>query len=115
MNGPGGLYNQDGRLRPTRSYYGAGFHAAAHGHAFRDAPQGEAQRDVGGRHGVVWSFAPILPDPVYQNLLGGLATRAAKVQPVLGGFDFYDGILPLQRQPDLQKPFPWADPTRGRP
>ena len=115
MNGPGGIYNQDGRLRPTHSRYGTELHAMAHGRAFIDAPQGEATRAVGGRHGAVWQFAPILPDPLYQNLIGGLATRAAKVQPVLGGFDYYDGILPLGELPNMDKPYPWSDGTRGRP
>lgn len=116
MNGPGARFNQDGDLRPTHSAYGAGLHALAHGRAFRDFPDGSnATGVIGGRHGSVWQFAPLLPDPTYDNLIGGLATRAAKIRPVLGGFDYYDGILPLGQQPDMDKPFPWADTTRGRP
>lgn len=115
MNGPNGRFNQDGDLRPITSAYGRGLHAMVRGRSFRDFPQGEAARDVGGRHAVVWSFAPLLvPEPV-TNLVGGLATRAAQVRPVLGGFGYYDGILPLEQQPNLDKPWPWNDPTRGAP
>ena len=115
MNGPNGRFNQDGALRPVTSPYGQAFHALVHGHAFVDAPQGAAERDTGGRHAAVWEFAPILPDPVYLNLLGGFAQRPAKVLPVLGAYDSYDGILPLGQQPAMDKPWPWQDPTRGQP
>ena len=116
MNGPGGLYNQSERLTPRTSRYGQLFRAAVAGAPAPDFPQGEADRSRGGRHGVVWSFAPVREHlDAFLNLIGALAVRPAQIRPVLGNFDYYDGILPLEQQPTLDKPWPWDDPTRGQP
>lgn len=116
MHYPGGYYNQSERLTPRHSRYGAGLRALVTGAPFVDAPQGEAERPVGGRHGAVWSFAPLRAHlQPFLDLVGGFASRPAQVAPVLGNFDYYDGILPMDQQPNLGKPFPWQDPTRGQP
>lgn len=116
MNGPGGRFNQSERLTPRTSRYGAELKAAVAGVPFVDAPQGEAVRAVGGRHGVVWNFAPLREHlQPFLDLFGAFASRPARIDPVLGNFDYYDGILPLEQQPNLDKPWPWQDTTRGRP
>lgn len=50
----------------------------------------------------------------YRDLIGAFATRAAYAIIVVNAIR-YKGQLPLDQQPEIKKPLPWSDPTRGSP
>lgn len=52
--------------------------------------------------------------PGYRDLFGAFVARAAFSIPVISA-KRYQGQLPFDQQPVVDKPNPWDDPTRGQP
>jgi len=83
----------------------------------RDVPQ-TAKHPEAGQHdwrgNVIRQQSPLLvPEPFY-DFVGAIVARAAKQIPVIER-KRYQGQLPMDVQPELDKPHPWFDPTRGEP
>lgn len=91
------------------------------GRFFRDSgcrcPTNTAKEDRTGR--VIREQAPVVRRPFgqhngYQDFFGAFAARAAVTIPVVPRI-LFQGQVPLDLQPLVHKPDPWADPTRGKP
>lgn len=100
---------------------------SAYGQAFRramlcacqpeDVPQTAKHPEAGHgdwRGNVIRQQAPLLVPPPFRDFIGAIVTRSAKQIPVIAR-KRYQGQLPMDVQPELDKVHPWFDPTRGEP
>lgn len=79
----------------------------------RDDPRADRQRRLTpGR--IVREMAPLVPRAGHLDFAGLFAARAANNRTIVRDYG-YAGVAPAFLQPQIKKPNPWSDPTRGRP
>lgn len=83
------------------------------GGVVRDDPRADLQRRLTpGR--IVREAPPLVPRAGHLDFVGLFASRVANNRTVIRTYG-YSGLAPAFLQPEINKPSPWDDPTRGRP
>lgn len=103
---------------PSHSAYGSMFRRAMlRACPAEDTPQTAMHPEAGQgdwRGNVVRSQAPLYKEGPFMDLIGAFMARPAQQVPVIPRFR-YQGQLPMDVQPQLDKTHPWFDPFRGQP